>query len=172
MTRPVFTSSGSWWLWIGIAGLIIVLDQAFKQAIAELMPYGASSVVTPFFNLVHVRNPGAAFSFLADAGGWQRYMFSALGIGVSAVLAWLLRRGVASRMETAAYILIMGGALGNVADRIARGFVVDYLDFHWRGWHWPAFNLADVSITAGASLIILASLRLRESKADRPGTAA
>jgi len=146
----------------------MVLDQAFKQAVAEVMPYGTNYVITPFFNMVHVRNPGAAFSLFASAGGWQRYALAALGIGISIVLAWWLWRGVSSRLDTAAYTLILGGALGNVADRIARGFVVDYLDFHWRGWHWPAFNLADVWITAGAALLILASFQSSGNKTAKP----
>lgn len=172
MTGPAFTSSRSWWLWMGMAGTVVLLDQAVKQAIVALTSYGASYSVTPFFNLAQVWNRGAAFSFLADAGGWQRYVFTILGIGVSVALAWLLRRGVTNRLDTAAYALIMGGALGNVADRLARGAVVDYLDFHWQGWHWPAFNLADVSITAGASLLILASLQRSGSKTNQPGTSA
>lgn len=147
----------SWRLWLLVSALILIADQVVKHAIVALTPYGASYPVTSFFNLVHVWNRGAAFSLLADAGGWQRYAFTALGIGVSAVLVWLLRRGVADRMEALAYTLIIGGALGNVADRIALGFVVDYLDFHWRGWHWPAFNLADIAIMTGAVLLIVAS---------------
>lgn len=172
MNEPAFTSSRSWGLWIGIAGFIVLLDQAFKQAITELMSYGAGYVVTPFFNLVHVRNPGAAFSFLADAGGWQRYALAALGVGVSVVLAWWLWRGVGSVLDAMSFTLILGGALGNVADRIARGFVVDYLDFHWQGWHWPAFNLADVSITTGAALLILSSFRSGAAPEKKSATAA
>lgn len=168
MTASAFTSRRSRWLWIGIAGLITVLDQALKQAIAELMPYGASYAVTPFFNVVHVRNPGAAFSLLADAGGWQRYALAALGIGVSIGLVWWLWHGVVSRLETVACTLILGGALGNVADRVALGFVVDYLDFYWRGWHWPAFNLADASIATGAAVMILAGLWPGRDKTGEP----
>lgn len=152
-----FSPGHSWWLWLLASALILVADQAVKHAIVALTPYGASYPVTSFFNLVHVWNRGAAFSLLAEAGGWQRYAFIALGIGVSAALAWLLRRGCADRMEALAYTLIIGGALGNVADRMALGFVVDYLDFHWRGWHWPAFNLADIAIMTGAALLIAAS---------------
>lgn len=154
-----FSSRRYWPECLAAASLIVALDAAVKQTVMWLMPYGASVSITPFFNVVHVWNTGAAFSFLADAGGWQRYAFSILGIGVSIVLAWLLWRGVSSRLEAAAYTLIVGGALGNVVDRIARGHVVDYLDLHWRGWHWPAFNLADIAITLGASFLILASFR-------------
>lgn len=132
------------------------------------MAYGASSPVTSFFNLVHVRNPGAAFSFLADAGGWQRYFFIVIGIAVPAVLAWLLRRGVANWMEALAYSLIIGGALGNVIDRITLGFVVDYLDFHWSGWHWPAFNAADMAITGGAVLLVASSFFTTSTRTEEP----
>jgi len=148
-----------WRRWLALSGGILLLDQAFKYAVVALMPYGASETVTPFFNLVHVGNTGAAFSLLADAGGWQRYVLTALAIAVSGFLVWLLWRGGLGRTEAAAYSLILGGALGNAIDRLARGAVVDYLDFHWRGWHWPAFNAADMAITAGAALLITASLR-------------
>ena len=154
---PAPPSNYRWWIYLLIAGLIGALDQAVKYAVVATMPYRASYEVTSFFNLVHVWNAGAAFSFLADAGGWQRYFFIAIGISVPAVLVWLLRRGVANWMEALAYSLIIGGALGNVIDRIALGFVVDYLDFHWRGWHWPAFNAADMAITGGAVLMVIAS---------------
>ena len=114
-------------------------------------------MLTEWFNLVHVLNPGAAFSFLADAGGWQRWFFTVLGIVVSVVLAVMLRRGVHSRLEAAAYVGVIGGALGNVVDRLRIGAVVDYLDLHWRGMHWPAFNLADIFVVGSAGLLILAS---------------
>ena len=130
------------------------------------MPLLTSIEVTSFFNLVHVLNPGAAFSFLADAGGWQRYLFVGLGTAVSAFLAFALWRGVHSRLETAAYIGLMGGALGNVIDRLRLGAVVDYLDFHWLSWHWPAFNLADIFVVSGAALLLLASMR--EQIGQRP----
>lgn len=169
IARTAFSSRRHWRECLAAAGSIVLLDAAIKQTVMSLMPYGASISITPFFNLVHVWNTGAAFSFLADAGGWQRYLFTAIGIGVSAVLVFLLRRSVASRIEAAGYVLILGGALGNVADRIARGFVVDYLDFYWRAWHWPAFNLADVSLTIGATLIVLAGLRPGGSKVGQPG---
>lgn len=148
----------TWLRWLLLSALIVVIDQAIKQTIYALTPYGASYPITSFFNLVHVWNRGAAFSFLADAGGWQRYFFMALGLGVSAALAWLLRKGVANQMEALAYSLLIGGALGNVTDRIALGFVVDFLDFHWRGWHWPAFNVADIAITSGAAVLIASSM--------------
>jgi signal peptidase II len=112
--------------------------------------------VTPFFNLVHVLNPGAAFSFLAGAGGWQRWFFLAIALGASIWLAWMLSKPV-RRLEALAYSLILGGAVGNGFDRVARGQVVDYLDFHLRGTHWPAFNIADVAITGGVVALIAVS---------------
>ena len=158
MNTTVFSSRRRLRVCLTSIALIVLLDAAVKEAVIGLMPYGASISITPFFDLVHIWNTGAAFSLLAGAGGWQRYVFSVVGIGVAIFLAWLLWRGGVGRLETAAYVLIMGGALGNVTDRIARGSVVDYLDVYWGGWHWPAFNLADISITLGAALIILSSI--------------
>ena len=148
-------------IWYLFAASLVGLDQATKYAIQVLLPLRGSIEVTPFFNLVHVLNPGAAFSFLSDAGGWQRYLFVGLGTAVSAFLAFALWRGVRSRIEMAAYIGIMGGALGNVIDRLRIGAVVDYLDFYWQGWHWPAFNLADIFVVGGAALLVLASVMER-----------
>lgn len=143
-------------VWYLFAWSLVCLDQATKYAIETLIPLRASIEVNSFFNLVHVLNPGAAFSFLADAGGWQRYLFVGLGAAVSTLLLFGLWRGVRSRFETAAYVCVIGGALGNVIDRLRVGAVVDYLDFYWQGWHWPAFNLADVFVVGGAALMILA----------------
>jgi signal peptidase II len=128
-------------------------DQAVKFVVHTLMFYGQSIPLTGFFNLVHVWNTGAAFSFLAGADGWQRYFFIVLTLGVSIWLAFMLRspRG---RAESLAYSLILGGALGNLTDRIMRGYVVDYLDFYYKEWHWPAFNIADSSITLGVFLLL------------------
>jgi signal peptidase II len=141
------------WRWWTLALLVAMTDQAVKSIVHTLMFYGQSIPTTSFFNLVHAWNTGAAFSFLASAGGWQRYFFIMLTIGVSIWLAFMLRspRG---RAESLAYSLILGGALGNLADRILRGYVVDYLDFYIKEWHWPAFNLADSSITLGVFLLL------------------
>jgi len=141
-----------------IAAALVALDQATKAVVAAALPLQARVDVTPWFNLVHVLNAGAAFSFLADASGWQRYFLSAIGLTISAVLLWMLWRGVKNRLEAVAYAGLIGGALGNVIDRFRLGAVVDYLDFYWRDWHWPAFNLADILVVGGAGLLIVASL--------------
>ncbi|MBN8489896.1 MAG: signal peptidase II [Burkholderiales bacterium] len=139
------------------AGAGLAADQGIKAWVASSLDLGEQVFVTSWFNIVHVLNPGAAFSFLADAGGWQRWCLVVVGVAVSIVLAWWLRRGVASRLEAAAYVGLIGGALGNVVDRLRLGAVVDYLDLHWRGMHWPAFNLADILVVGGAGLLLLAS---------------
>lgn len=155
--------------WYVLALLVLGADQAAKIYIDQSTPLGWSHVVTPFFNLVHVLNPGAAFSFLAGAGGWQRWFFLAIALVASLWLTWLLRRP-SRTPEALAYSLILGGALGNAVDRALRGHVIDYLDFYLGRSHWPAFNLADVAITVGAAALILAALT--ENRAAREGTAA
>ena len=120
----------------------------------------------PFFNLVHFWNTGAAFSFLADAGGWQRYFFIVIALVVSIVLALILRKRRA-KSEALGYSLILGGAVGNLIDRAFRGHVIDYLDFYWQSWHWPAFNLADIGIVGGAAMLILSSLLSPNAEAGR-----
>lgn len=161
MTAAPFDSRVRWPAWMLLAAVLAALDQAVKAIVATTLPLHASVEVTPWFNLVHVLNPGAAFSFLADAGGWQRHFFTAIGLVVSALLLWMLWRGVRNRLEAVAYAGLIGGALGNVIDRLRLGAVVDYLDFHWRDWHWPAFNLADVFVVGSAGLLVLATLRPR-----------
>ncbi|MEZ5616540.1 MAG: signal peptidase II [Rhodocyclaceae bacterium] len=140
--------------WLGLSGLVIVLDQLTKLWVLAALPPGQSIAVTPFFNLVLVFNPGAAFSFLSDAGGWQRWFFVVLAIAVSVWLTFLIRRHAAERLLPLAAALILGGALGNVIDRIRFGAVADFLDVHAAGWHWPAFNVADSAITAGVALLL------------------
>lgn len=144
-----------WWM---LALLVFVLDQLAKWIVQLAMPYGQVIPLLEFFNLVHVWNTGGAFSVLADAGGWQRYGFIGLALAVSVWLAIALCKPL-PRADAAAFSLILGGALGNVMDRIVRGHVVDYLDIHWRDWHWPAFNLADIGISCGAALLLAAALR-------------
>ncbi|MFM8757713.1 MAG: signal peptidase II [Limnohabitans sp.] len=158
--------AGSRWLfWIGIAVLIMVLDQFTKVLVLGSFQYGESVPVTSFFNLVRVHNHGAAFSFLADAGGWQRWFFTVLGIVAAGVMVWLLRSHAGERLFCLALSLLLGGALGNVIDRLLHGYVVDFLDFYWDRWHFPAFNLADSAITLGAALMILDELlRVRRGR--------
>jgi len=156
LVRP-FDSRRHWRACLLLAAVGLAADQALKALVVSSLDLGEHVFVTSWFNIVHVLNPGAAFSFLADAGGWQRWFFVGVGIAVSIVLAGLLWRGVASRLETAAYVGLIGGALGNVVDRLRLGAVVDYLDLHWGGMHWPAFNLADMLVVGSAGLLALAS---------------
>lgn len=152
--------------WWALALAVAALDQTAKLLVHNVMPYGQVIPIIDVFNLVHVWNTGAAFSFLADAGGWQRYFFIAIALGVSLWLALALRKRMPA-LQAAAYGLILGGALGNVLDRIGRGYVVDYLDVHWRHWHWPAFNLADVGITCGAALLLATAFRSSKAGTGR-----
>lgn len=143
--------------WHVFALLVFVADQAIKTLVDLNTPLGWTYPVSGFLNLVHVLNPGAAFSFLADAGGWQRWFFLAIAVSASAWLTWMLA-GPRDSGEALSFSLILGGALGNALDRATRGQVIDYLDFHVQGWHWPAFNLADVAIVVGAALMVFASV--------------
>jgi signal peptidase II len=152
-------SSNSLAPWLGVALIVILFDQLTKIAIAKVFAYGESHALTPFFNLLLVFNRGAAFSFLAAAGGWQRWAFTGLGIVAALVIGYLLKRHGSQRLFCTALALILGGALGNVIDRLAYGHVIDFLDFHVGTWHWPAFNLADSAITVGAVLLVFDELR-------------
>jgi len=144
--------------WLSLAALIIALDQLSKWAVLTSLPLYARIELTGFFNLVHVRNEGAAFSLLADQPGWQRFFFIALSLTVSALIIWWLRKP-APILQHAAFALILGGAIGNGIDRIIHGNVVDFLDFHLLGWHWPAFNVADSAIVLAAGILLWMSLR-------------
>ncbi|HXZ09804.1 MAG TPA: signal peptidase II [Paraburkholderia sp.] len=152
-------AGGSLAPWLGVALIVILFDQLSKIAISKVFAYGESVAITPFFNLVLVYNRGAAFSFLAAAGGWQRWAFTGLGVVAALVICYLLKRHGTQRLFCTALALILGGALGNVIDRLAYGHVIDFLDFHVRNWHWPAFNLADSAITIGAALLVFDELR-------------
>ena len=150
--------SGVRWLWL--APLVIVLDQLTKLAILQNLPYGGPGInVLPVFNIVHVYNTGAAFSFLADQAGWQRWFFALFAIGVSLVMLVALRRQAASQWwGNCAFVLVIGGAIGNLIDRLAYGHVVDFLLFYWQTHTFPAFNIADCAITVGAIMIVLEGL--------------
>ena len=148
--------------WFGLAALVIVLDYVSKIAVLGYLAPGESRAVAPFFNLVLVFNKGAAFSFLASAQGWQTLLFAAIAVVASVVIIFLILKNTAKRLFCSGLALILGGALGNLYDRIAYGHVVDFLDFHAAGWHWPAFNVADSAITAGAAILILEGFLHRE----------
>ncbi len=148
--------------WLALSALVVVLDQISKAIIVHWFAHGGGIVVTPFFNLVLAYNRGAAFSLLAGAAGWQRGFFIALALAAVAVILWLLRKYSGQPLFCFALALILGGAVGNLIDRILVGEVVDFLDVHAYGWHWPAFNLADSAITGGAALLIWDGLRPRQ----------
>lgn len=148
--------------WLLLAGVVIVLDQLSKAAITSHFVYGESLAVTSFFNLVLAHNTGAAFSFLSEAGGMQRWLFSIIAVAASVWIVWLLRRHQAEKLFSFALAFILGGALGNLIDRIAYGYVVDFLDFYWGSYHFAAFNLADSAITCGAALLIWDSFKGKE----------
>lgn len=154
------------WVWLGLALLVIALDQVTKTLIVGQFQLHESVRITSFFNIVRAHNTGAAFSFLAGAAGWQRWFFIALGIAASVFIVWMLRRHPEQTLFCLAISLILGGALGNVIDRLLHGYVVDFLDFHWSflsplfpGGHFPAFNVADSAITGGAIGLIVDELR-------------
>lgn len=153
------TDTGLRWWWLAI--VTIVLDQITKWLTVNYLDYGYPGVeIAPFFNLVHVYNPGAAFSFLADQGGWQRWFFAGLAFAVTVLLSiWMYKAPRTARWMPVAYALIIGGAIGNVIDRLLLGHVVDFLDFYLGNWHWPAFNLADSFIFIGAAMIIIDSFK-------------
>jgi signal peptidase II len=139
------------WTWISV--LVLALDQFTKQLASGMLNYAEPVAVLPLFNLTLVHNSGAAFSFLAQAGGWQRWFFAAIALLVSVgILFWLKRLSADKVWEALALVLVLGGAIGNVWDRIVLGYVVDFLDFYYGSWHWPAFNVADMAITAGIAV--------------------
>lgn len=163
--RSASPRSPSIWLWLSLALLVLLIDQLTKWLIVGQFVLGDSRAVTGFFNLVRAHNTGAAFSFLAQAGGWQRWMFTGIGVGASILMIWMLRAHPGQKLFGFAIACILGGAIGNVIDRLVHGYVVDFLDFHWAGWHFPAFNAADSAITLGAACLLLDELlRVRRSK--------
>ncbi|CAM4001461.1 MULTISPECIES: signal peptidase II [Vibrio] len=154
----LFKQTGLRWLWL--AALIFIVDIAIKLVVMNSMGYGWANriEVLPFFNLLYVHNYGAAFSFLGDQSGWQRWLFTGIAIAVCGMLTlWMRKLPKTEKWNNIAYALIIGGALGNVFDRVIHGFVVDYLDFFVGNYHWPAFNLADSAICIGAAMVILDS---------------
>ena len=146
-----------------VALVLTIADQWTKLAITSNLRYGESVAITSFFNLVLVYNKGAAFSFLSNADGWQRFFFIGITIGAIGLLSWMIVKHESEKIFRWGLTLILGGAIGNLIDRIAYGHVIDFLDFHFAGWHFWAFNVADSAITVGAALLILDSFRPRPS---------
>jgi len=165
MTAPenaTTNSTPTLWRWLFLAAVLIVLDQVTKLYFDSSLRYGQRINVLPFFDFTLLYNPGAAFSFLAQAEGWQRWFFTILGLLASAFILGMMHKNRSNKRMMLALTLILGGALGNVIDRIAYGHVVDFLLFYWKDWYYPAFNIADTGITLGAILLILDELlRLR-----------
>lgn len=172
-TRSASTTQGNGlWLWLGLAVLVLLADQLSKTLIIGSFQLGDSRTLTSYFNLVRVHNTGAAFSFLSSASGWQRWFFVGLGLVATVAIVWLLKRHGSQRLFSFALAMILGGALGNVIDRLLHGHVIDFLQFHW-GWlapvfaggYFPSFNLADSAITLGAICLILDELlRVQRSR--------
>jgi signal peptidase II len=158
-------NSGSMLPWLGVALIVIVFDQVTKALIVRTLHTGDSHVVNSFFNIVRWHNPGAAFSFLHAASGWQRWLFVGLGSLAAVFIVWMLRRHGGQRLFGWALALILGGAIGNVIDRLLHGYVVDFIQVHYTNAYFPAFNVADSAISVGAVLLILDEmLRVRRSR--------
>jgi signal peptidase II len=159
-------SVGSLLPWLGIALVVILLDQLVKSLILGHFQYGESRYVTSFFNIVRAHNTGAAFSFLAGASGWQRWFFVGLGVVAAIFIVWMLRSHAGQKLFAWALALILGGAVGNVVDRLLHGYVVDFIQVHWGNqYYFPSFNVADSAITVGAALLILDELlRVRKAR--------
>jgi len=165
MARSAKTGSAGLLQWIGLALIILIADQFTKVLIVGYYNLHDSTYVTSFFNVMRMHNTGAAFSFLAGGSGWQRWFFTAIGLAAVAFILWMLKSHAGQKLFSFALACIMGGAIGNVIDRLVHGYVIDFLDFHWRGMHFPAFNIADSAITVGAACLILDELlRVRRAR--------
>ncbi|AMO22303.1 signal peptidase II [Ramlibacter solisilvae] len=153
-------AAAGWVHWLGLALAIFIADQFTKVLILGYYRLGDSTYVTSFFNVVRAHNTGAAFSFLADASGWQRWLFTAIGVVAAVFIVWLLRSHAGQKLFSFALACILGGAIGNVFDRLLHGYVVDFIQLHWDSrYYFPAFNVADSAITVGAACLILDELR-------------
>ena len=151
--------------WLGLALLLLIADQFTKVLILGYYRLGDATHVTSFFNVVRVHNTGAAFSFLASASGWQRWFFTGIGLAAAVFIVWMLKSHAGQKLFSFAMACILAGAVGNVIDRTLHGYVVDFLDFHYGGWHFWAFNVADSAITVGAICLVLDELlRVRRSQ--------
>lgn len=156
--------------WYFVAGLIVIVDQLTKFWVSSVFSYGDIVEILPILNLTLVHNLGAAFSFLSDAGGWQRWFFTVVSLVVSIILVvWLYRLSARQTLLSIALSFVLGGAIGNLLDRIIFGYVIDFIDFHYYQYHWPSFNIADAAITLGAVLLIIEGLWCQDqvSKADK-----
>jgi len=165
MLRNPRRGAGDMLPWLGLSLLLLIADQFTKVMVLGYFRLGDSLRVTSFFNLVRVHNEGAAFSFLADAAGWQRWFFTAIGLGAAVFIVWMLKSHPGQRLFAFAMACILAGAIGNVIDRLVHGYVIDFLQFHHGGWYFPSFNIADSAITIGAASMILDELlRVRRSR--------
>ncbi len=151
--------------WLGLSLLAVLLDQITKLWVAHDMQLFQSIEILPYFRLTYVHNTGAAFSFLSEAGGWQRWFFAALALVIGSVIAvWLTRLKAHETLLAVSLSLVLGGAIGNLIDRLAYGYVIDFLDIYVQSWHWPAFNIADSAITLGVVLMLLESFGIGKAK--------
>ena len=163
--KKLFNDTGLRWLWLTL--LCLIIDQVSKHWVAGTFDYRETLSVLPFFNLTYVHNPGAAFSFLADQGGWQRWFFTAIAAIASIVfLVWMAKTPKQQRLLSISFALILSGAVGNLIDRVLFGYVIDFLDFHWAGFHFAAFNIADSVIFIGAALMIFESFTNKEDNQE------
>ncbi len=152
-------------IWLWLSALVIIIDQLTKRVVDTSMSLYQSIELAPYFQLTYLRNQGAAFSFLSGAGGWQRWFFIGLAVAASVFICfWLKKLNRTQRWEAIAWSLVLGGALGNLIDRILYGYVIDFLDVHAGEWHWPAFNVADSAITAGVIMLLLDSFKSQPQK--------
>ena len=145
--------------WLGLSAVVLALDLYTKQLILKAFAYGEHVRVAGFFDLVRYHNEGAAFSFLAGAGGWQRLFFSSIAVIASVVIVYLIRKHSTQKLFCFALALVLGGALGNLYDRLTLGYVVDFLFFHYQHYYWPAFNVADSAISVGVVLLLIDSFK-------------
>jgi signal peptidase II len=159
LASPKSNNRQSFLLWLGLSSFLLILDQLTKVIAKNSLFEGVSQPVTSFLNWTLVYNYGAAFSFLAQAGGWQRWFFTSVGIIAALIMIWLIRKNSHQTIFSLALSLVLSGAIGNVIDRIIYGAVVDFVDVHYMGWHWPAFNIADSAITIGVILLIFDEIK-------------
>lgn len=161
-------STGLRWLWLAL--VVLVVDLGSKQWVMTHFQLGESLPLIPFFNLTYAHNPGAAFSFLADKDGWQRWFFAVIALAITAALLVMMYRSSASqKLNNIAYAMIIGGAVGNLTDRLVHGYVIDFVDFYINNWHYPIFNIADAGICIGALLIVLEGFFVSSEKKKAEG---